>query len=66
MKFVTQSRRNAVVELLLSDNQRCTCAGQGWKISKYRKYQKYDIFDIFQKMKISNKLYNNGCKVLMQ
>jgi len=40
------------------------------KISKYRKYQKYhdifDIFDIFQKMKISNKLYNNGCNTLMQ
>ena len=40
------------------------------KISKYRKYQKYhdifDIFDIFQKMKISNKLYNNGCNMLMQ
>jgi len=42
------------------------------KISKYRKYKKYhifdifDIFDIFQKMKISNKLYNNGCNTLMQ
>jgi len=40
------------------------------KISKYRKYPKYhdifDIFDIFQKMKISNKLYNNGCNTLMQ
>jgi len=24
------------------------------------------IFDIFQKIKISNKLYNNGCKTLMQ
>jgi len=42
-------------------------------ISKYRKYQKYhdifyifDIFDIFQKMKISNKLYNNGYNTLMQ
>jgi len=40
------------------------------KISKYRKYQKYhdifDIFDNFQKIKISNKLYNNGCNTLMQ
>jgi len=37
------------------------------KILKYRKYQKYqDIFDIFQKVKISNKLYNNGCNTLMQ
>ena len=45
------------------------------KISKYRKYEKYryfyifdifDIIDIFQKMKISNKLYNNGCNTLMQ
>jgi len=46
------------------------------KISKYRKYQKYhdifdifdifDNFDIFQKMKISNKLHNNGCNTLMQ
>jgi len=26
----------------------------------------FDIFDIFQKMKISNKLYNNGCNTLMQ
>ena len=25
-----------------------------------------DICDIFYKMKISNKLYNNGCKTLMQ
>jgi len=36
------------------------------KISKYQKYNKCDIFDIFQKMKISNKLYNNGCNTLMQ
>jgi len=39
------------------------------KISKYGIYEKYhifDIFDIFQKMKISNKLYNNGCNTLMQ
>jgi len=39
------------------------------KISKYRKCQNYhifDIFDIFWKMKISNKLYNNGCNMLMQ
>jgi len=43
------------------------------KISKCRKYQNYhdifdicDIFDIFQKMKMSNKLYNNGCNMLMQ
>jgi len=27
---------------------------------------KYNIFDIFQKMKISNKLYNNGYNTLMQ
>ena len=26
----------------------------------------FDNFDIFQKMKISNKLYNNGCNTLMQ
>ena len=26
----------------------------------------FDIFDIIQKMKISNKLYNNGCNTLMQ
>jgi len=26
----------------------------------------FDIFDIFQKMKIPNKLYNNGCNTLMQ
>ena len=26
----------------------------------------FDIFDIFQKMKISTKLYNNGCNTLMQ
>ena len=40
------------------------------KISNCRKYQKYHdifyIFDIFQKMKISNKLYYNGCNTLMQ
>ena len=40
------------------------------KISKYRKYKKYHaifyIFDIFQKIKISNKFYNNGCNTLMQ
>jgi len=46
-----------------------------WHFRKYqnRKCQKYRdilyifyIFDIFQKMKISNKLYNNGCNTLMQ
>ena len=26
----------------------------------------FDTLDIFQKMKISNKLYNNGCNTLMQ
>jgi len=26
----------------------------------------FDIFDAFQKMKILNKLYNNGCNTLMQ
>jgi len=26
----------------------------------------FDILDIFQKMKISNKLCNNGCNTLMQ
>jgi len=45
------------------------------KISKYRQYQKYhifyifdifDSFDIYQKMKISNKLYSNGCNTLIQ
>jgi len=39
-------------------------------MSKFRKYQKYHdifyIFDIFQKMKIYNKLYNNGCNMLTQ
>jgi len=26
----------------------------------------FDIFDNFQKMKISNKLHNNGCNTLIQ
>jgi len=34
------------------------------KISKISCF--FDIFDIFQKMKIPNKLYNNGCNTLMQ
>ena len=43
------------------------CRSQGWKIS-FSKISKrrYHIFDIFQKMKISNKLYNNRCNTLMQ
>jgi len=29
-------------------------------------FDTFDMFDILQKMKISNKLYNNGCNTLMQ
>ena len=39
------------------------------KISKYRKCKKIIFlifFDILQKIKISNKLYNNRCNTLMQ
>ena len=37
------------------------------KISKYHNiFDIFDIFGIFQKMKISDKLYNNGCNTLMQ
>jgi len=34
------------------------------RVGKY--HDIFDIFDIFLKMKISNKLYNNGCNTLMQ
>ena len=40
----------------------------GWKISYFRKYQNIETIkniDIFQKMKISNKLHNNGWNTLM-
>jgi len=35
-------------------------------VSIFRAKNIFDIFDIFPKMKISNKLYNNGCNTLMQ